>query len=245
MTLINVPLEQQLAISAVDVKALHVAVDKCLHEQRSTPIHELGLRECGSQIGRALDAFHLAIDAHSRAKTSAKWEQTKAGAMKAGSDLVHVVCHMKGRIETEQKEALLFFIDDQIRPPLFPSKRLSVSIPFGWRQSTSSDWKHGQIAFDYDYDPRPDFSALLSERKSSASKAARERENTLYREWDRLKMQALLAVREFFRNGGDGDSVPEVFSIRPNPHGGGLNNHSCRFWQQARSSSCDPCGASD
>ncbi len=50
-------------------------------------------------------------------------------------------------------------------------------------------------------------------------------------------MQALFSLREFFRKGGDGGAVPEMFTVRPSSHGGGLNNFSCNFWRSAQTAS--------
>jgi hypothetical protein len=46
-------------------------------------------------------------------------------------------------------------------------------------------------------------------------------------------MQALYAVREFFRKGGDGDTVPEAFAVRPEPYGGGLTTSVAVFGSQS------------
>lgn len=60
----------------------------------------------------------------------------------------------------------------------------------------------------------------MPKRKPSAAEAARDLEDSLNREWERLKAQALFSMREFFRDGGDGDAVPEVFAVRPSAYGG-------------------------
>lgn len=231
MTYINLPSDQQRAINEVEVSALRAAVDKCLDEERVGPIHELGLSQCGPYVTSKLQAFQQAIVEHTKAKAHAKRERTRADALRAGSELVHAVQQMKSRVETENEEGLLFFIDDQIMPPFHLSKRLTVRIPFRWRPAQTADWKSGQLTFVYDFSPRPDYTELLPKRKPSAAKSARDLQDRLYEEWERLKMQALFSLREFFRKGGDGNTVPEVFSVRPDPYGGGLNNFSCNFWQ--------------
>lgn len=71
-------------------------------------------------------------------------------------------------------------------------------------------------------------------KRPNAAQVARDLEVSLYREWGRLKTQALLSMSEFFRGGGDGDAVPEMFAVLPSPYGAGLNNFSCNFWQPER-----------
>ncbi|CAM3103672.1 hypothetical protein [Pseudomonas plecoglossicida] len=234
MTCINLPSNQQAAISDVDEATLRAAVRKCLDEERIGPIHGLGLSDCGSYVGTKLHAFQQAVAEYSKAKAHAKRERTRQDALRAGSDLVHAVQQMKGRLETERQEGELFFIDDQIRPTFHLSKRLSVQVSFRWRASPSADWKHGHLTFVYDFSPQPSYTLPQPKRKPSAAQAARDLEGSLYREWERLKAQALFSMREFFREGGDGDAVPEVFAVRPSPYGGGLNNFSCNFWQPER-----------
>lgn len=231
MTYINLPSYQQAAISDVDETVLRAAVRRCLDEECIRPIHGLGLSDCGPYVGTKLHAFQKAIAEYGQAKAHAKRERTRQDALHAGSDLVHALQQMKGRLETERQEGELFFIDDQIRAPLHLSKRLSVPVSFRWRASPSADWKHGYVTFVYDFSPQPSYTFPLPKRKPSAAQMARDLEDSRHREWERLKAQALFSMREFFRDGGDGDAVPEVFAVRPSPYGGGLNNFSCNFWQ--------------
>lgn len=231
MTYINLPRDQQHSIGAVDVNILRSAVDRCLSEERVGPIYELGLSECGDYVASTLRVFERAIIAHSKAKAYAKREQTRTDVLRAGGNLVHAVQQMKGRVETEQEEGLLFYIDDQIMVPFYFSKRLTVSVHYRWRSSPTAEWADGQTIFVYDFSPLPDYPQLVSKRKPSAAKAASDQQHKLYGEWERLKMQALCSVRDFFRNGGDGNGIPESFAVRPSQYGGGLNNFSCNFWQ--------------
>lgn len=72
---------------------------------------------------------------------------------------------------------------------------------FRWQVSQSADWKYGQLTFVYDFPPQPDYAQLSSSRRPSAVQAARNLERRLHEEWERLKMQALFSLREFFRRG--------------------------------------------
>ncbi|UST72298.1 hypothetical protein NF675_14880 [Pseudomonas siliginis] len=150
-----------------------------------------------------LQRFEQTIAEYSNAKAHAKRERTRQNALHAGSDLIHAVQQMKGRLETERGEGEPFHIDDQIIPPFHFSKRLSVRVPFRWRASQSADWKYGQLTFVYDFSPQPDYTQLSSTRKPSAAQVTRDLESRLHEEWERLKMQALFSLREFFREGGE------------------------------------------
>lgn len=231
MSYINLPGDQQAAISDVDETVLRAAVRKCIDEERVGPIHHLGLSNCGPYVATKLHGFQQAIAEYGKAKAHDKRERTRRDALHAGDNLIHAVHQMKERLETERKEGELFFIDDQIRPPFHLSKRLSVPVSFRWRASTSVDWKYGRMTFVYDFSPQPIYSLPIPKRKLSAIQAARDLEDRLFREWECLKAQALFSMREFFRAGGDGGTVPEVFVVKPSSYGGGLNNFSCNFWQ--------------
>lgn len=104
MTYINLPSYQQAAISDVDETVLRAAVRKCLDEERTGPIHGLGLSDCGPYVGAKLHTFQQAIAEYSKAKAHAKRERTRQDALYAGNDLIHAVQQMKGRLETERQE---------------------------------------------------------------------------------------------------------------------------------------------
>ena len=233
MTVINLPLDQQRAITAIDVNSLQMAVEMCLREKRIGPVHELQLSECGDFVVSGLRAFERAVAAYSKAKAHPKVEQTRADALRAGGDLVYAIQRMKSRVATEQEQGEVFYVDDQLRAPNQFSKRLTVTVRYRWRPLPPAEWVHGTIAFMYDSSPLPNYTHPLPKRKVSAAKAASDEQERLYREWDDLKVQALCSLRDFFRNGGDGNDIPEKFVVRPSPHGGGLNNYSCNFWQSA------------
>ncbi|WP_070888207.1 hypothetical protein [Pseudomonas argentinensis] len=235
MTYINLPIDQQAAISDVDEEALSAAVQRCLDEERVGPIQGLGLNGCGPYVGNKLNLFQQAIAEHCKAKAYAKRERTRQDALNAGDDLIHAVQQMKERLEEERKQGELFFIDDQIMPPFHLGKRLSVQVSYRWRASSSADWKYGYLTFVYDFSPQPNYATPLPKRKPSSAQAARDLEDSLYREWEHLKTLALYSMRKFFRDGGDGDAVPEKFTVRPSRYGAGLDNLSCDFWLPERS----------
>ncbi|WP_245438912.1 hypothetical protein [Bradyrhizobium sp. SK17] len=43
---------------------------------------------------------------------------------------------------------------------------------------------------------------------------------------------ALYSVRDYFREGGDGDKIPDTFQATVDSHSRGLNNYSTQFWRQ-------------
>ncbi len=231
VSFINLPREQQWVIRSVDLNTLESAVDRCLSEEQTWSLNDLALHGCGDFVASNLRAFERAIGLYGKAKAHAKREETRYAAQRAGSDLVRAVQQMKARVETELQEELLFRIDDQILPPSYFSRRLTVRICYHWRSSPAGEWTHRQTTFAYDHSPIPDYTQPVPMLKPSAAKAASDHQDRLYREWEHLKIQALCSVRDFFRKGGDGSDIPEEFAARPSQYGGGLNNFSCNFWQ--------------
>lgn len=43
---------------------------------------------------------------------------------------------------------------------------------------------------------------------------------------------ALYSVRDYFKEGGDGDKILEAFQATVDSHTRGLNNYSTQFWRQ-------------
>jgi hypothetical protein len=149
-----------------------------------------------------------------------------------GHDLSSAVEAMKQRMETEQKEGQLFYVDDQIMPPHRFSKHLSVRVSYRWRRTVDDEWTFGSITFAHDVDVRPDYTTLAPERKPSAAKQEQDLQNSLSRTWEELMRSALYSVRDYFREGGDGDKIPDTFQTTVDSHSRGLNNYGTQFWRQ-------------
>ncbi|QTF57943.1 hypothetical protein [Stutzerimonas frequens] len=233
MSYINLPLDQRRKISAIDVRALEAAVDKCVRDEHVAPIYALDLSGCGEFIASEYRVFERAITAYGKAKAHAKRQHTRADVLRAGSNLLHAVEQMQERVRTEQEQAQLFVVDDQVLPPSRFSNRLTVTVRYRWRPSSDAQWAHGQTKFIHEYMPLSDYTQSIPIRKPSSVKVDRDLQEKLYSEWEHLKMQALCAVRDFLRDGGDGADIPESFAVRASQYGGHLNNFSCRFWLPA------------
>ena len=139
---------------------------------------------------------------------------------------------MKRRMETEQKEGQLFYIEDQIIPPHHFSEHLRLRLSYRWRRTVDDEWKFGVITFVYDVNLRPDYTFPIPRRKPSAAKQEQDRQTKLYQAWENLMRVALCSVRDYFREGGDGRRIPEIFQAVVDPHTPGLNNYSAQFWHQ-------------
>jgi hypothetical protein len=139
---------------------------------------------------------------------------------------------MKQRLETEQKDAQLFIVDDQIVPPYRFTTQMSVRVSYRWRRTIEDEWQWGSITFVHHHDPRPNYAVPVSTRKPSAAKQEQELQNRLYQTWEHLMRGALYSVRDYFRDGGDGAKIPETFQVTVDSYSRDLNNYSTQFWRQ-------------
>lgn len=229
---INIPRDQQTAITAIDARELDRLIDQAIREERSGELHRLPLAACGSHIGTKLHSFDRALAKHREAKAPRKRAETGDALRRAGHDLSFAVGAMKQRLETEQKDAQLFIVDDQIVPPYRFTTQMSVRVGYRWRRTIEDEWQWGSITFVHHHDPRPNYAVPVSTRKPSAAKQEQELQNRLYQTWEHLMRGALYSVRDYFRDGGDGAKIPETFQVTVDSYSRDLNNYSTQFWRQ-------------
>ncbi len=229
---INIPRDQQTAITAIDARELDRLIDQAIREERSGELHRLPLAACGSHIGTKLHSFDRALAKHREAKAPRKRAETGDALRRAGHDLSFAVGAMKQRLETEQKDAQLFIVDDQIVPPYRFTTQMSVRLSYRWRRTIEDEWQWGSITFVHHHDPRPNYAVPVSTRKPSAAKQEQELQNRLYQTWEHLMRGALYSVRDYFRAGGDGAKIPETFQVTVDSYSRDLNNYSTQFWRQ-------------
>ncbi|HAA44896.1 MAG: hypothetical protein XD36_2822 [Halomonas sp. 54_146] len=223
------------ALKSIDSDELDLAIRECVRSVKPSQLYGFNLESCGLYVSNKLRYFQKSIDSHSRAKSSKKRDETAESMRRAGDDLTHAVQQMQQRMEEEEKDNLLFRIDDNIFLPSHYSDRLEVKLRYQWRKNTTDDWKHGTITFLYTPDLSPDYRFPLPKRKPSASKLAQERQDQLHREWEHLKLLSLHSLRDFFRSGGNGHDVPESYAVITDPYSRSLNNFSAHFWRQSSS----------
>jgi hypothetical protein len=229
---INIPRDQQVAIAAIDASELDRLIEQAIREERSGDLHRFPLGNCGSYIATKLHFFDRALAKHREAKAPRKRAETGDALRRAGRDLSFAVGAMKQRMETEQKEGQLFSINDQIIPPHRFSKHLSVRVSYRWRRTVDDEWSFGHITFVHDVDLRPDYTSPVPKRNPSAAKQEQDLQDRLCQTWEHLMRGALYSLRDYFRDGGDGDRIPETFQATVDSHSRGLNNYSTQFWHQ-------------
>lgn len=229
---INISRDEQDALTAIDTRELDRLIEKAIGDEQSGELHRLSLTRCGSYVSAKLHHFDQTLARHRLAKSARKREETGDALRRAGRDLSFAVDAMKRRMETEQAEGRLFQIDDQIIPPYRFSKHMSVRVSYRWRRTIEDEWQRGSITFVHDDDPRPDYTMPAPKRKPSAAKQEQDLQNRLYQTWEHLMRGALYSVRDYFRDGGEGATIPETFQATVDSYSRDLNNHSTQFWRQ-------------
>lgn len=230
MGVINIPRSEQDALRSIDCESLRKLVEQCLQEERPTALRQFRLDDCGTFVSTIWHAFVRELDAYGKAKADKKRAESLRDARSAGSSLLNAVQQMQHRMLVEAEEGERFYIDDLITLPQAFRAPLSVRVNYRWRPSPAEPWVHSDISFIYDVELRPDYSRPPPARKPSAARQAQERQETLYREWEYLKDQALFCVRDYMREGGNGANIPKTFQVKIDPYTRGLNNFSAKFW---------------
>lgn len=226
---INISRGEQDALRAIDTDVLDRLIEQCLSEERPYALRVLRLEGCGLYVASRLREYEKALEEHCKAKSPKKRAETEYRVRRSGSDLVHAVQQMKHRVETEEKEGQLFYVEDQIMQPYRLSERITVRVSYRWRRAIEEEWVYGSITFSHDVDSRPDYTMPPPKRKPSAVKQEQDRQDRLYREWEHLTRLGLHSVREYFRGGGNGAAIPQTFQAKIDPYSRGLNNFSAQF----------------
>jgi hypothetical protein len=227
---INMPREQQEALAAINTVEMDGLIDRSIREERSGELRQALLR-CGPYIGRELHSFEKALEAHRDAKAPRKREQTAWDLQRAKDRLSSAVWSMKRRMEEERKDSELFFVEDAIQSPRRFTKNLTVSVHYRWRRGPDDSWRANSIEFSHDHQPRPDYTLPVPRRKLSAAQRERELQNELFQTWEHLMLLGLCAVRDYFKEGGDGAAIPRAFKAKADAYSRGLNNLSTNFWR--------------
>ena len=230
MGTINISREEKDALKAIDGVTLSQLIEQCLRDKRPDALRSLRLENCGPHVYAKFRAYCENLGEYADAKAEKKRAETECRANRAASDLTIAVQRMKDRLETEEREGLLFYVDDQVFPPDRFSERVAVRVKYRWRPSIEDTWVHGSITFSHTVDLRPDYICPSRKRKSSAAKQVEAREEKLYDTWENLVRLALFSVRDFFRDGGNGGEIPETFQVKTYLFAKGLNNFSAKFW---------------
>ena len=226
---ISLPREVQDALAALDLAEIDRLIDKTVQYETTTELNG-ALSRCGQFIGQKLLYLEKSLESHRKAKGPRKREQTKYDVCKDASDLKSSVHAMRDRMETERKNAELFYVDDGILWPRTFMPNLSVRVGYRWRNSVEDDWKHGAITFTHQVDTRPDLLLPQPRRKPSPAQQREALQETLARDWEHLMRLSLCSVRDYFEARSDGAPIPATFKAVPDSYSRGLNNFSCDFW---------------
>ncbi|MER8481649.1 hypothetical protein [Mesorhizobium sp. M1322] len=230
MGLMNLSDREKQAIGAIDSGALHDLVDQAIRSEQLGKLSNLPLYNCGEYVATKLRYFDQALAAYRIAKSAKKREEMLHSARKAGSDLTFAFGQMKQRLEVEERESQLFFIDDPTIAPFRLTQDMQVRVSYRWRRTIEDEWTAGSIIFKHKVQPRFDYRAIAQPKpKRSARKLAEDRETDLLREWEHLEQLAHWSVRDYFRAGHDGAGIPGEFEVRLGD-GDHLNNFSANFW---------------
>ncbi|WP_246728815.1 hypothetical protein [Rhizobium leguminosarum] len=202
MGIINLTDREKAALKAIDENEVDKLIDQAVREESLGALHRLPLHDCGAFVATKLRYFGDALREYNASKSSWKREETYYSATRAGTELRYAFSDMKQRLETEEKNAQLFHVDDHIPPPYTFSRNLTVRVSYRWRKAVEDGWTYGSIAFHHVDEPRLDYLAARPKRKPSAAKQAQELQAQLGQTWEHLCGLALYTIRDYFEDGG-------------------------------------------
>ena len=230
MGTINLTEGEKRALAAIDRDRLRQAVEMAMDGGSLGEMGRLPLGDCGPSVAQELRYFLDAVRKYREAKSWRKVEETRDTANRAGRNLMFAIDGMQQRMEVEEREGDFFHVSDLVVHPITFRPKMDVRVSYRWRKSVEDDWKHGDITFTHVHEPRPSYGVSAPKRKPSAAKRAAALQEEMGREWDHLRLTALHTVRDFFRDGGDGSTIPTTFRAVTDSQGI-LNNFSARWWQ--------------
>lgn len=230
--IINLTEDEKFALNSVDEQELYELIRKAILDQQASVLYRLSLQQCGTYVATGLRNFEDALADYRGAKSAKKVERTHLEAIRQGNRLSSAISQMKQRMQTEVEQGERFFVNDHIFWPNSFSQNLSVTVAYRWKPSPNANWEHGRITFHHKYSSRPALGMDTTKRKLSARKQKENEQEAFASTWQHLRDLSLLAVRDFFTEGGDGKNIPETFQAIPDGYRQGLNNYSTRFWSE-------------
>ncbi|MDO5897864.1 hypothetical protein [Agrobacterium sp. Azo12] len=187
------------------------------------------LLKAGDYIATQLRSFQDALSRYKQAKSAQNRENKFSEVHRYRHRLLFAVRQMKDRVETEEKQRLLFYVDDNVYPPFRFTNDLTATVSYRWREKVEDDWILGQTTFRHRVVRDHSYVLTKPKRKLSAAMQAQLNEDALVSTWEGMVSTILCTLRDYFAEGGDGNAIPENFLLKVD-RSGGLNNFSARFW---------------
>lgn len=237
MGAINISRDEQEALRNTDPSEVEKLVERAVRDEQSDHLYALPLANCGPYVESKLHDFERAIVNSKRYKSPNKMEEARETIRRAGNQLCSAVRDMKRKLEEQERESELFYVDDQIMPPLRYTNHLTVRVSYQWRRSADEKWNYRSVTFTHEVIDIPDYSQPRTKRKPSAAKVYQDKQRELYQTWEHLMFGALHSVKEYLKEDGDGSAIPETYKATVDSYTKTLNNFSTRFWQGKASAS--------
>ena len=127
-----------------------------LRDKRPDALRLLRLENYGPYVYAKFRAYGDNLGEYADSKAEKKRAATERRANRAASDLAIAVQLMKDRLETEERQGLLFYVEGQVFPPDRFTECVGVRVNYRWPPSIEDTWAHGSITFSHTVDLRPD-----------------------------------------------------------------------------------------
>ncbi|KIA78889.1 hypothetical protein QR66_18995, partial [Chromobacterium piscinae] len=111
---INIPRSEQDALRTIDTNMLSKLIEQCLLEESPHALQMIRLESCGAYVAAQLQYYERALAEYRKARAAKKRDESRNNAHRAGHDLIYAVQQMQNRLEVEEKEAQLFWIEEAL-----------------------------------------------------------------------------------------------------------------------------------
>lgn len=228
--MLYLPESEKIALYSVDGHEHWKAIANAVDHQDMRYLSHLSLDRCGPAVAGRRDELAISIAKLRESQSSLTRRRRRVDVDRAARALSFVLNALIERARKEDEDRKLFVVNHLVDPPLALREEMSVWVSFSWRRSEEDQWSYGHIVFKHRYRPRISVDDAKRARKRSAAQREDDLEAALEREWTYLRDGALYAVRDYLRQGGDGQKIPEEFKVVTDRYTGALDNFSCKFW---------------
>ncbi|WP_426954574.1 hypothetical protein [Muricoccus radiodurans] len=200
--------DERTALRAVEPARVAAVTQEALDREDTSRLTPLArLRDAGRYVAGRLANLEDHLRKATTGRTGSLRDRAREEALSARQELLQAVERTRERADEEEREEQIFRVEQSpgMQEPDFPVR---VRLSFMWKDSASSAWRSGRIAYIYSPSHAPAAGGRrgaggLTRRGVEAAKAERF-----------VTLSAIRSVEDYLREKGTGEGIPEQVRIR-------------------------------
>jgi len=220
--------QQRNLLSGLDEDTVSRAIYLALERGDLSELEANDVWFCTPHLATQLGIFKRAFTTWQSAASEGKRLESECFAQKMADTLRHSLRETLYQLSQEVTEERLYIVDEYVSSRRLGGS-LEVTVKFEWRDSVFDDWKSGSIHFVYESNLKKAVERMNKGKRKTRAELRRQIEEALDTELQSMESSAFQTVRNFFREGGTGRSIPEEHLVQRSLHSDHLNNHSLNF----------------